>query len=203
MVAWQALKRVFGSGEQESQGGPRVSLRPLRKLDARNIRKWRRDPELLRMTVVVPGPEFEVGPQDHDESTERYIQALLADPRRVAFAVLEDGEHVGNIGLKDWEPGRMESECFVELGDARHRGRGVGSRAMALLLDMCFERMGLMGVSLTVFEFNAPAIHMYERLGFTHSGPTGWHWDGANYCRVLAMSISRDVWQERRQGAAT
>lgn len=175
-----------------------VSIRPLQRADSDKIRTWMSNPELVRFTVLVPGPEYAQGGLISHESTERYIDQLLHDPRRLSFAILESGAHVGNVGLKDYEAGRTDAECFIEIGEVWKRGRGVGQQAMALLLDHCFERLNLTVVRLGVFDFNESAIRLYQRLGFRRSGRYGWHWAAGRYHEVLGMFVDRDTWRMRR-----
>jgi len=177
-----------------------VTIRPLQRSDSERIRVWMSNPELVRFTVLVPGPEYAVGGLISQESTERYIDQLLHDPRRLSFAIVHQGAHVGNVGLKDYEPGRKDAECFIEIGDPRLRGKGVGRQAMALLMDHCFERLGLNVIRLGVFDFNHSAIRLYQGLGFRRSGRYGWHWSSGRYHEVLGMFIDGDTWRLRRGG---
>jgi RimJ/RimL family protein N-acetyltransferase len=173
-------------------------LRPLRLSDALRVRKWMASVDVIRFTVVVPSPEH--GPVEpygmHD--ADRYLEALVRDPRRRSYAIELDGEHVGNVGLKDYEPGADEAECFIEVGEDRARGHGVGTRAMCALLDHCFEVLRLARVRLGVFEFNDAAIKMYERLGFVEDGLYGNHHADGRAWKVLAMCLEARHWQSVR-----
>ena len=50
-----------------------------------------------------------------------------------------------------------------------HRGRGLGRAMLSALLEEA-KRMGVVTVTLEVRPTNAPAIALYERLGFTVVG---------------------------------
>ena len=126
--------------------------------------------------------------------------SFLTGDLRLSFAIVHQGAHVGNVGLKDYEPGRKDAECFIEIGDPRLRGKGVGRQAMALLMDHCFERLGLNVIRLGVFDFNHSAIRLYQGLGFRRSGRYGWHWSSGRYHEVLGMFIDGDTWRLRRGG---
>ena len=56
------------------------------------------------------------------------------------------------------------------LGATEDRDRGTGTEAIRILLRYAFEDSGLNLVGLSVFEFNEPAIHTYEKLGFKNEG---------------------------------
>jgi RimJ/RimL family protein N-acetyltransferase len=121
----------------------------------------------------------------------------MKDPRRLSFAILRNGTHVGNVGLKDHEAGRVEAECFIEIGDEKLRGQGIGRAAMEMLLEHCFSSLRLEAVRLGVFDFNVGAIRLYRALGFAHTGRYGWHWCDGRYHEVLGMRLTRGTWDRR------
>ena len=53
----------------------------------------------------------------------------------------------------------------ITIGEERARGRGVGQRAMEHL-ERQIKLHGLRRIELGVFEFNKPAIRLYEKLGY-------------------------------------
>jgi RimJ/RimL family protein N-acetyltransferase len=175
-----------------------VRLRPLRMSDAPRVRRWMASIDVIRFTVVVPSPEH--GPVEPyaEVDADRYLEALVRDPRRRSYAIELDGVHVGNVGLKDYEPGAEEAECFIEVGEAFARGIGVGTRAMIALIDHCFDVLRLSRVRLGVFEFNDPALKMYTRLGFLEDGLYGSHHADGRTWKVLAMSLGVAHWQQLR-----
>src|SRR6185503_14578933 len=115
-----------------------VTLRPLRMSDASRIRKWMADLAVIRFTVVVPGPEYGPLLPYTAEEADQYLETLVRDPGRRSFAIEVDGGHIGNVGLKDYAPDRIEAECFIELGEHVSRGKGYGTQAMLQLLDYAF-----------------------------------------------------------------
>jgi len=175
-----------------------VRLRPLRLTDSTRVRRWMASVDVIRFTVVVPSPDHgpvePYGPDDAD----RYLEALVRDPRRRSYAIELDGEHVGNVGLKDYEPGAEEAECFIEIGEDFARGHGVGTRAMVALLDHCFTVLRLARVRLGVFEFNDAALQMYRRLGFVEDGLYGAHHAEGRSWKVLSMCLEAAHWQALR-----
>lgn len=64
--------------------------------------------------------------------------------------------HVGSIG--------------ISLRSA-YRGEGIGTELMKSLIDEA-RTLGLRLLTLTCFETNVPALHMYEKLGFQKAGVT-------------------------------
>lgn len=60
-------------------------------------------------------------------------------------------------------------EVLIAVHDD-HVGRGIGRRMMEAMLDLADNWLGLVRVQLDVDIDNAPAIHLYESVGFEHEG---------------------------------
>jgi RimJ/RimL family protein N-acetyltransferase len=174
-----------------------VALRPLRAIDRPAIRRWMRDPEVIRYTVLVPGPEYAPVRPYPPAAADRYLRTLIGDPARRSYAVVLDDRHVGNVGLKEIDAVRATAECFIEIGETDVRRSGVGTRAMELLCERAFGAMQLTKLRLGVFEFNERALRLYQRLGFSLDGLYGWHFAQGRFWRVHEMSLDRDDWLAR------
>ncbi len=176
-----------------------VTLRRLKMSDRTRVRRWMADPAVINFTVLVPGPEYgPVEPYD-DDAADRYLELLVKDPDRRSYAVEVGGVHVGNVGLKNHDFENGQCECFVEIGEAAARGRGVGEQAMARLLDVAFDEVRLLRVRLGVFEFNVAAIKLYKKLGFVDDGVYGSHFVDGRFWQVNAMEIDARTWFRTRR----
>ncbi len=75
---------------------------------------------------------------------------------------------VGHACLIDIDPGiRAELEIAVHQD---WRNRGVGTAMMSLLIDVA-RQLGYSRIWLTVDNTNRRAIHIYQKYGFTFTGP--------------------------------
>jgi RimJ/RimL family protein N-acetyltransferase len=156
------------------------------------------DLRVISYTVVVPGPDYgPLHPYDAD-AADRYLQVLIEEPDRRSFAILLDDVHVGNVGLKHVNLRHKTSECFIEVGEVEARRRGVALAAMAQLLDLAFDGLRLESVRLGVFEFNAAAIGLYQKLGFVPAGRQGDHYSDGRRWSVNAMRIDALAWYRAR-----
>lgn len=173
-----------------------VGLRSLQVDDFEMVHKWLSDPYIIRLTFVVSGPNSEQIMPFSETLSEQYLNMLVTDDKRMTYAIEVNGQHVGNIGLKDYNEDFKRSEIFVEVGEAEFRSKGVGKAAIAILLDYAFDVLNLREIRLEVLEFNAAAIHVYKKLGFVSTGSTGWHYDHhGQYWQVHGMVLVKDKWK--------
>jgi RimJ/RimL family protein N-acetyltransferase len=137
---------------------PKVSLAPFTKEHVKLTFKWVKDPELRRMFLMRGEPTWEVH--------KTYFERVLADSTQHVYAILSQGVHVGNCGLKNVSLSKKEGELWIYIGDVSMRGKGISRTATELLLREGFNLLGLEMVYVHVAEFNTVAQSLYKRLGF-------------------------------------
>src|SRR5262245_48613499 len=94
-------------------------------------------------------------------------EAEIADPGRALLIVLDDGERpAGFVLLAGIGDSNVELRRIV-VGE---RGRGVGRRALALVLEHAFGTLGAHRVWLDVITHNERARRAYAAAGFVHEG---------------------------------
>jgi RimJ/RimL family protein N-acetyltransferase len=79
----------------------------------------------------------------------------------------EDAVPVGTVGIMhlDWRNRRCEFGPIF-IGELEYRGRGIAKEAEILVLDYCFNHLGLHKVIAHVPESNAEVIPLHEAAGF-------------------------------------
>ena len=101
-----------------------------------------------------------------------YGRFIGREPERFyAYAVRkDDGAFVGEVVLRqEGEPGRYEMGVVIE---ACHRGRGYSKEAMALLLDVVFNRLGAREACNCFERSRAAALKIHLGAGFEIAGET-------------------------------
>lgn len=140
-------------GRSAHRDGPAVRLRAVVPADLPAIYRFQLDPESNAMAVA--------NPRDLDGFTEHWT-AILGDPGTVARAVLADSVLVGSISCFT-----MDSLDCVGYWIAReHWGRGIATRALALLLGEVRVRP----LHARVATSNIGSIRVLERCGFAAIG---------------------------------
>lgn len=110
---------------------------------------------------------------DCDPFTEEAFCAMLADERVHAFGAEAEGQLIGLgvVRMRVTPPGtpmQPRAVAFIDdvVVDEKHRGRGVGT-AILLRLKQLAAEIHADSLELMVWSFNAPAMRMYEKAGFT------------------------------------
>jgi ribosomal-protein-alanine N-acetyltransferase len=144
-----------------------VSLRPMVATDAAPYATaFSDDPDLGRLLGVEQDPGEQTVRERIEAETEpvddrTYFKLAIADPVTDAFwgEVLVHSLHQKHR--------RGEVGFWVIPGE---RGRGVGSRAVALTLSWLFGELDLLRVEMTTTPANQVVPALAQRLGFTQEG---------------------------------
>jgi RimJ/RimL family protein N-acetyltransferase len=141
-----------------------ITVRPLRETDIPALVDACRDPEIARWTRV-PSPYTR-------EDAERFLAIAAAEARSgdgVALAVADAHDRlVGTVGLME-----LDGEGYGEIGywtAAEARGRGIASRAVALVRDWGHAALGLTTIEILTHRDNRASQRVAERAGFAPTG---------------------------------
>ena len=88
------------------------------------------------------------------------------------FAIYELGALVGAILLHDWDRTKQESLVAYHLFAPSDRGRGIGTRALALLQRVVFEQTNLHTLVILTSDDNRASQRIAEKCGFSYAGPS-------------------------------
>lgn len=170
--------------------GERVRLTALRGDDARQFAEWYENAEFSRLfdsSAAMP---------KSDRDMEKYIDEAIRDRNRYSFAIRlhysDDLIGVIEIDSVQWTHG--SAWVAIGIGDQAHRNKGYGVEAMQLALKFAFHELNLHRLQLTVFDYNEPAVRLYERLGFVREGTfrEALHRDGRRYDMHLYGLLATD-----------
>jgi aminoglycoside 6'-N-acetyltransferase len=135
--------------------GERVVIVPVGPEHAARLRELRAHPEVARWWD--PPPEgWPLGPEPDIER----------------FAILLAGEPVG--ALQFWEESDEDLrhvDVDIFLGP-EHQDQGLGTEAMRVMIRHLLDDRGHHRITLSTAVDNAPAIRVYEKLGFRTVGVT-------------------------------
>lgn len=163
----------------------RVWLEPLTKEHVAKTFTWISNPD-MRSTFLVRGDITWAG-------HEKYFERAFVDPSQRLYAIVYEGEHVGNCGFKHLDFVTGNGELWIYLGEADVRGKGIGEMATRLLLKEGVENLNLRTMQVHVAEGNDRAYRLYLRVGFVLAGAAGAEWE-VHGCRVHKM-----IWENKEK----
>lgn len=85
---------------------------------------------------------------------------------RLLFAVMLDGEPIGEVKLWDLDMEKGECNLGIHLRNDSVKGRGYGTEAEKLALDYAFRVLGLKAVNADAVLKNKRSQHVLEKAGF-------------------------------------
>jgi RimJ/RimL family protein N-acetyltransferase len=178
--------------------GPRIRLTALRPEDVHAWVRWYEDAEFGRMfdaNIAYPRSQSRV--RNYLDDVDRHKDNSFA----FAIRPLYSEDILGYAELDGILWNNRSAWLAIAIGDPNHRGMGYGHEAMLLLLRFAFHELNLHRVQLTVFEYNARAIALYERLGFQREGiyREALLRDGRRYDIYLYAILSHE-WAELHRG---
>ncbi|MDQ6714562.1 MAG: GNAT family N-acetyltransferase [Actinomycetota bacterium] len=147
--------------------GGEITIHPVRPDDWRSHRD-------LRLEMLLDAPDaFWTQYADVADLDEAGWRRRIENQRHLQARL--DGDPVGSVGIwdgPDWRDGseRLDASMLVAMYVAhRARGRHIGERLVEAVLADAVAR-GKARVVLEVTSSNAPAIALYQRMGFCYNG---------------------------------
>ena len=133
-----------------------VLLRPVQESDLDTLFHQMRDPESVQMAAFTP--------EDPDDRRrfDAHMARIMASPGVTLRAIVWKGDVVGTISSFEVE-GQTELTYWI---DRAVWGRGIASRALALLLDLVADRP----LYARAASDNAGSLRVLEKHGFRRIG---------------------------------
>lgn len=174
----------------------RLTLRPARLGDAEATWGWRRLPEVNRWLSAAP--------------SHRDYLARFADRGRLAATVIIelDGVPIGDLMLRvmdAWAQAEVAERARgvqAELGwtlDPARQGHGYATEAVAALVTLCFEQLGIRRIEANCFAANEASWRLMERLGMrreTYAVAESLHRDG-EWLDGITYALLATEWEGR------
>ncbi len=172
--------------------GKKLTLRPLERRDLELSRSWVNNSQIAALLLrVLPVTEIE---------QERWFESICTSPNRMVWAIEDNSQHIGNVGLYNLDFVHRRAEAWTLIGELTKRGQGFGREAMKLLVDYGFNDLGLNKIYLHVDSENTIAIRMYKSLGFVPEGElTAEYFIQGRFKDVIRMRLLAQEWRDRNR----
>jgi RimJ/RimL family protein N-acetyltransferase len=144
--------------------GEHVYLRPLDMEDAEAVIVW------INSAEVSQTLSFRWPMSRHQQ--EDYIQSLYTSQTEMTLGVClkVNNRLIGCAGLHGIKPVNRLATLGLVIGEVAEWGKGYGTDAARLIIDVAFERLNLRRLELDVEGYNPAAKRVYEKLGFRVEG---------------------------------
>jgi diamine N-acetyltransferase len=161
-----------------------IRLEPLGVEHLRHVMTWVNDREVMqyfanRQTTIT---------EDEERS---YIESLARSKNDRAFSVFDGDEYVGQVSINQIYWPAKNGRLFVVVR-REMQGHGYGPRAIAKLLDVAWNELGLRKVWLIVRRDNRSSQAMYLKIGFDFEGVLrDEYFVGGTWFDMVRMAIVR------------
>jgi len=169
----------------------RVRLRPLERADLPRYQELFSDAGINLLYGGLGVPE------NLARLERRYDAGEFDATDRFLLLVIEvEDTLIGAMVLRNTENLPSRSATFgIIIGDPAYLDRGYGTEASTLLLDYAFGVLGYHKINLDLFEYNARAQAMYEKLGFVVEGRRREnHWSRGRFWDDILMGVTAEEW---------
>jgi len=89
---------------------------------------------------------------------------------RLAICLNNSQEAIGLIDLFDFDPKNNRAGVGILINDTLNRNRGIGSEALALIVDYSFEQLQLHQLYANIGTDNEISIQLFTKFGFQKIG---------------------------------
>ena len=141
-----------------------VSIQPMtREMCHEFYKGFQNDPAVVHYYEYVYTPEI----------ADCYFDTNFVPDRRM-FAIIVDGQIVGECKLKYIDLEKRECSMGIHLQNDAVKGKGYGTQAERLTLQYTFEELGMVAVNADAALKNTRSQHVLEKVGFryTHEDDT-------------------------------
>ena len=134
---------------------------------------------MIRLADVTEDNWLEVASLSVKDSQKKYLAPAIGILARGyvyrncnarVFVIENDGVIVGTALIREFTDEPLGYDLQQFMIDARYQGRGYGSAALELILDVLRKEGRFDHVEVCVKKEDAEAIRLYEKHGFADSG---------------------------------
>ncbi|WP_223643498.1 GNAT family N-acetyltransferase [Planococcus sp. 4-30] len=180
-------------GDKPLLVGEKIILRPFKDEDFSFIEECLKDSEVLKLTGS--NSDF------NQKATLHWYNTRNRQTNRLDLAIVDPSKDflVGEVVINAYDE-KNHSMNFRILIGPRGRNQGLGTEATQLIIDYVFENTTLNQLTLSVFDFNPRAKHVYEKVGFVLSSidKNDLEFEG-DWIDSLNMKLTRENWLNRRR----
>ena len=106
----------------------------------------------------------------NEVNAKEMVENLQKDEEGFIIRRKDDDERIGYGLIVDHDKYNRQASLALVIGKKENRGIGFGGEAIKLLMKHAFIDLNLESLYLSVYEYNKPAMRLYEKVGFKFVG---------------------------------
>jgi len=183
-------KRVFLSGTS-------IYLRALESDDLTDAYlQWLNDAEVCAGNGHAIFPNSRKKMQDYFDSTHDSATQVV-----MAIIAKNNDRHIGNVSLQEIDWISRSASFAIIIGDKKFWGKGAGTEAGHLVIDLAFTRLNLQRVQCGTLSSNAAMQKLASSLGMKREGVRrNALYKSGRYVDVIEYGLLREEHTGRLQG---
>ena len=144
--------------------------------------------------TLTPFSHFTLKKYIENADTDIYSAKQL----RLMIVDVNTKEPLGLIDLYDFDPYHLRAGLGIMIHNIENRKKGYATSAIKLMLDYCFETLGLNQVYSSVPSCNIASLKLFDSTGFSRTGyrrqwlKRGNEWEDVIYFQQLASTWNGD-----------
>jgi len=116
-----------------------------------------------------------------------------------AIVMKDNNKHIGNVRLGPIDAHSRTCRFGFMIGDSDYHGRGIGTAIVRLCVDFCFSKLNIHKIHLGVWDYNKPAIRVYEKNDFiTEKILPSYTYQGKCYSDLRIMELTNSNKKKER-----
>lgn len=147
--------------------GKRIFLRAPELADVDILYKWENDTSLWRVSnTIAPFSRFAIEQYLINAGSDIYAARQL----RLMICLLDqDNTPIGAVDLFDFDPHHSRAGIGIVIID-EFRNQGYAKESLIVLIDYCFDHLGIHQLYSNISEDNSSSIRLFENVGFINTG---------------------------------
>lgn len=176
-----------------------VILRPMEESDVEFIQKWANDETVTEfLNLYLPLNE---------NDQKDWVKNQRANGKEIVLLIQFSQDNacalpVGTIGLHGIDARNGTATLGILIGEKTHWGKGIGEKAITMILKYAFYFLNLRKVNLSVFSENERAKKLYKKCGFIVEGVRKENfYRNGKYVDEVCMAVFRKDWEDSQKKA--
>ena len=167
-----------------------IKLRALEPEDIELLYTWENDTLLWKVSnTIAPFSKY---------TLKRYIENAHEDifdtkQLRLMIVAKDQNKTIGCIDLFDFEPFHQRAGVGILIYEKEDRSKGYAKVALNVLINYCFNTLGLHQLYCNITEDNVASIELFTKAGFVQ---TGCKIDWLKYCNDWKNELTLQLIKE-------